>query len=85
MGDQMAEAFAPFENYIECLARGDLDGYFTSILRDDKLLVPGIEMSTDPILLLHGIGDHCSMDRINELFSGGTVYFLSIFRIHGTR
>jgi hypothetical protein len=63
---------------MECLALGKLDAYLDSVHRTDKLLVPGIEMSTDANLLLHELGQRCDMRKITQLFSGGTVYIVSI-------
>ena len=74
----MATAFQPFEEYIEYLAKGKLDAYLDSVRRDDKPSVPEIEMSTDPSLLLHELGIRTDMKKIQELFSGGTVYLVSI-------
>ena len=75
MQARIARAFEPFEQYIEYLATGKLDGYLDSVDRKDKLTVPGLIMSTDPHLLLHGLGKFTNQEhqeRIGRLFRPGT-------------
>jgi hypothetical protein len=78
MSEKMALAFKPYEQYIRLLAVGKLDGYLDKLDRDSKLSVPGIVLSTDPNLLLHDLGRYVDMERIKQLFSGGTVYLFGI-------
>jgi hypothetical protein len=78
MEETMATACQDFEEYFEYLAEGRLDAYLDSVCRDDKCSVPGIEMSTDPNLLLHELGTRADMEKIGNLFSSCTVYLVSI-------
>ena len=70
----LEDAYAPFSNYIEYLADGRLDGHFTSNCRSAKTCIPGFIMSTDPNLLLHGIGVFVDHQKIQALFGNHTVY-----------
>jgi hypothetical protein len=72
----MTSSFAPFETYIKYLATGKLDGYLNSTRPEDKCSVPGVVLSTDPQLLLHGLGKHPDMERIKRLFVPGTVFVI---------
>jgi hypothetical protein len=72
----MTGSFAPFQTYINHLAKGKLDGYLDSTRLEDKHSVPGIVLSTDPQLLLHGLGKHPDMKRIERLFVPGTVFVI---------
>jgi hypothetical protein len=72
--DRMKVAFKPFEQYMDFLADGSLDGYFNSIYPDGKTAVPGIMMSTDINLLLHELGQHVDQKRVETLFEPGTTY-----------
>ena len=75
MQARIARAFEPFEQYVEYLATGKLDGYLDSVDRKDKLTVPGLIMSTDPHLLLHDLGKFTNQEhqeRIGRLFCPGT-------------
>jgi len=78
----LRSAFAPFEEYIQLLARGKLDGYMDSLQRKDKLPVPGMFLSSDIHLLIHDIGkpDRVDEGRVKALFSKRTVFvdFLSL-------
>jgi hypothetical protein len=72
----MIGSLAPFTTYIDYLAKGKLDGYLDSTHVRDKPSVPGIVLSTDPQLLLHGLGKHPDMERIKRLFVPGTVFVI---------
>ena len=64
----MAAAFAGFEEYIEYLATGKLDGYLDSIRPEDKLKMIGVDLPLNPILLIHDLGKHPNHERIKDLF-----------------
>jgi len=68
---KIASALKPFNQYIKYLAQGKLDAYLDSNLRGDKISVPEMEISTDPSLLLNGLGSDAG--AIKELFLPGTV------------
>jgi hypothetical protein len=78
METSMADAIKPFEQYIECLAQGKLDGYLDSNRRGDKVSVPNMTLATDPNLLLHDLGKQSNLERIKKLFVKDTVYVVSI-------
>jgi hypothetical protein len=80
---EMGSAFQPFREYIRYLAEGKLDAYLDAVDPDVKFVVPGINMSTRPNLLLHELGQRCDMKRIEQLFSQGTMYLISISCLHG--
>jgi hypothetical protein len=70
----MAAALAGFENYMEYLATGKLDGYLDSIRREDKVTDLEVHLPLDPILLLHDLGKHLDQERVRELFIHDTVF-----------
>lgn len=76
MATSMATAFKPFKQYLEYLARGQLDGYLDSNSRNDKVPVSGIRLSRDPNLLLHGLGKNVDMETTEKLFVRDTVYVI---------
>lgn len=65
----MSEAFQPFEQYIQYLAEGKLDGYLDSTRLEDKIAAPGV-------LLLHNLGNYQDQDRIKKLFIDDTMFVL---------
>jgi hypothetical protein len=73
----MTTAFAGFENYIDHLATGKLDGYLDSIRREDKVTDLKVHLPRDPILLIHDLGKHLDQERIRELFIKDTVFVTS--------
>ncbi|KAK2467977.1 hypothetical protein APHAL10511_000272 [Amanita phalloides] len=75
----MEKATQPFEEYIDYLAKGKLDGYLDSIGPEGKEADLFIR---EPTLLLHGLGggdlskeDH---GRLNKLFISGRTYLLCL-------
>jgi len=72
--ERMEIAFQHYEQYMDLLAAGKLDGYLNSNHRKDKVDVPDMIMSNDVNLLLHQLGEHVDKTRIEDLFSGGTMY-----------
>ena len=72
MQDRIALAFKSFEQYVEHLVMGNLDGYLNSVDPKDKLTVPGLRMSTEPHLLLHDLGKYTDQERVGRLFLPGT-------------
>ena len=77
----MLAAFQPFTRYITYLAEGKLDGYFDSIQPEKLVTDLEVRLPTQPILLLHGLGENTDMEAINSLFTSDTVFvvFLSSF------
>ena len=73
----MATAFAGFEDYIEYLATGKLDGYLDSIQREDKNTDLKVDLNLDPILLLHDLGKHVDQKRVECLFIKDTTLVAS--------
>jgi hypothetical protein len=73
----MVTAFEPFKTFIEHLAEGKLDAFLDSHCRTEKIALPGLQISTDPNLLLHGLGQSVDMERIERLFIQGIVYMVS--------
>jgi hypothetical protein len=71
---KMDEEFSPFENYIQNLADGKLDGYLDSIGREDKVSHPDVTISKDLFLLLHNLGKYLDEERINKLFIPATTF-----------
>ncbi len=67
----MTKAFEGFEEYIEYLATGKLDGHLDSIQPEDKLKKFGVNLPHRPILLIHDLGKHTHQERIKELFECG--------------
>ena len=72
----MDTAFAPFTEYVQYLAEGKFDAFLDSHCRRDKVCLPEFEMSTDPNLLLHGLGKFVDMKKIKKLFVDDTVYII---------
>jgi hypothetical protein len=72
----MAAALAGFENYIEYLATGKLDGYLDSVRPEDKVTDLDLEvyLPHDPILLIHDLGKHLDHERIRDVFIHDTVF-----------
>jgi hypothetical protein len=70
----MAAALDGFEQYIEYLATGKLDGYLDSIRREDKVQLIGVDLPRDPILLIHDLGKYPDQERIRDLFIHDTVF-----------
>jgi hypothetical protein len=77
----MTGSFAIFEKYINRLAKGELDGYIDSICREDKASIDGFVLSTDPQLLLHGLGKRPDHQRIKNLFTPATVSVIVTLQI----
>ena len=73
----MATAFAGFEDYIEYLATGKLDGYLDSIRREDKITDLNVDLNLDTTLLLHDIGKHVDQEQIQRFFIRDTVFVAS--------
>jgi hypothetical protein len=69
----MKAAFEPFKEYVQWLAEGKLDSYLNSICPEDKEEVPNVDVPKDLSLLLHDIGKHPDVERIEKLFVNGTV------------
>ncbi|KAF8338350.1 hypothetical protein F5887DRAFT_1137571 [Amanita rubescens] len=67
----MTKAFEGFEEYIEYLATGKLDGHLDSIQPEDKLKKFRVNLPHRPILLIHDLGKHTHQERIKELFERG--------------
>ena len=76
MEANIADAFEPFVQYIRYLAEGKLDGYFNSTRRQDRATDLPVIMSTDPILLLHDLGNRRDEERIQRLFVRGTMFVI---------
>ncbi|KAF8519086.1 hypothetical protein BU17DRAFT_90258 [Hysterangium stoloniferum] len=74
----MAPAIKNYENYIEYLAVGKLDGYLDSIRREDKVTDLKVMLPLDPILLLHDLGNHPDMVRVEQLFTRSTVHLFGV-------
>ncbi|KAF8498457.1 hypothetical protein BU17DRAFT_72319 [Hysterangium stoloniferum] len=74
----MAAAIKDFENYIQYLAVGKLDGYLDSIRREDKFTDLDVKLPLDPILLLHDLGNHPDKVRIKKLFIRDTVHLFGV-------
>jgi hypothetical protein len=74
---KMAIAFQPFEQYIERLATGKLDGYLDSIRHEDKVTLPGLYLPKHTNILLHDLGKYADQGRINKLFIEDTVFVAS--------
>ena len=73
--DAMLAAFEPFTKYITYLAEGKLDGYFDLSIQPEKLIIDlKVELPTQPMLLLHGLGENTNMEAINSLFIPDTVF-----------
>ena len=71
----MLAAFEPFTKYITYLAEGKLDGYFDLSIQPEKLIIDlKVELPTQPMLLLHGLGENTNMEAINNLFIPDTVF-----------
>lgn len=70
----MNATFEPFEEYIEWLATGKLDGYLDSIHYKDRIKVPNVDISNDLSLLLHDIGKFPDEERIKKLFINDTMF-----------
>jgi hypothetical protein len=66
--------FKPFEQYIEWLAEGKLDGYLGSIRHEDKIEVPNVDISNDLSLLLHDVGKFPDEERVRKLFIDDTKF-----------
>jgi hypothetical protein len=66
----MSAALAGFENYMEYLATGKLDGYLHSIRRKDKVTDLEVHLPLDPILLRK----HLDQEWVTELFIYDTVF-----------
>jgi hypothetical protein len=73
----MITAFDPFKTFIKHLAEGKLDAFLDSHCRTEKITLPGLQISTDPNLLLHGLGQSGDMERIEQLFIPDIVYVVS--------
>jgi hypothetical protein len=73
---RMASALEGFENYIQSLATGKLDGYFDPFRPEDQAIVPEVDLPLGPglILLLHDLGKHPNVERTRKLFSDETVF-----------
>jgi hypothetical protein len=69
----MNAAFKPFDEYIQWLAEGRLDGYLDSIRCEDKTKVPNVAISNDLSLLLHDVGKFPDKERIRKLFINDTM------------
>ena len=69
-------ATAPFQEYIDLLACGKLDGYMNSLQSEDKLAVPGMFLSNRIHLLVHDLGNPNRIDeeRVKKLFDKKTVF-----------
>jgi hypothetical protein len=74
--ERMETAFIPFEQYMDFIAEGKLDGYINSNDRKDKVTVPEMMMSTDVNLLLNQLGEHVDKTRMESLFDSGTTYVI---------
>jgi hypothetical protein len=70
----MNAALKPFNEYIQWLAEGRLDGYLDSIHREDKIKVPIVFIPNDLSLLLHDIGKFPDEESIKKLFVNDTVF-----------
>lgn len=77
MEAKLASSLEGFEKYIQCLATGKLDGFFDSIRREDKDIDLGVHLHFDPILLLHALGKYPNQERIDEMFTGDTMFVAS--------
>ncbi len=77
----MFDAFKPFTQYITYLAEGKLDGYFNPIQPEEWVTDLGVRLPTQPMLLLHGLGEDTDMEEIKNLFVSDTVFvvFLASF------
>ncbi len=77
----MLDAFQPFTQYITYLAEGKLDGYFDSIQPEKLVTDLKVELPTQPMLLLHGLGENINMEVVESLFTSDTVFvvFLASF------
>jgi hypothetical protein len=75
----LASSLEGFEKYIQCLATGKLDGFLDSIRHEDKDvdLEAVASLPLDPILLLHDLGRYPDQERINELFTGDTMFVVT--------
>jgi hypothetical protein len=69
---KMANAFLKYDQYIDGLAEGKLDGYMDSSTPVDY--VPPLAS----FLLLDRLGQHCDRERIGELFDPGTTVFVAM-------
>ena len=74
---KLASSLKGFEKYIQYLAAGKLDGFLDSIRREDKDIDLGVNLALDPILLLHDLGKYLNQERINEMFTGDTMFVAS--------
>ena len=74
---KLASSLEGFEKYIQYLATGRLDGFLDSIRREDKDIDHGVHLPLDPILLLHDLGKYPNQERINEMFTGDTMFVAS--------
>jgi hypothetical protein len=73
----MAAAFEKYESYIQYLAEGKLDGFLDSLKPEDNHLPDGLNGIRDrhgPFLLVHGLGQTCDTERIEELFCRSIVF-----------
>lgn len=70
----MAIALVGFEDYIDYLAIGKLDGYIDSIRREDKITDLKVHLPLDPSLLLHDLGKYTDQERVKKLFMHDTVF-----------
>ena len=69
----MLLALPPFTQYITYLAQGKLDGYLNSMQHEE--LVTDLEgLPTEPMLLLHDLGNNTDMKTIKRLFISDTVF-----------
>ncbi|KIL64994.1 hypothetical protein M378DRAFT_105538 [Amanita muscaria Koide BX008] len=83
--DAMLAAFKPFTKYITYLAEGKLDGYFDSIQSEKLITDLKVELPTQPMLLLHGLGENTNMEAINSLFTSDTVHLFAVSGAGKTR
>jgi hypothetical protein len=62
--------FKPFEQYIESLAKGKLDGYHNSIHHEDKIAVPNVDISNNLSLKTKLIGtrNHLTAHDLSTMF-----------------
>jgi hypothetical protein len=81
INDAMLAAFKPFTQYITYLAEGKLDKYFDSIQPEELVTDLEVELPTQPMLLLHGLGENTDREAIKSLFASETVFvvFLASF------
>ncbi|KIM43671.1 hypothetical protein M413DRAFT_443578 [Hebeloma cylindrosporum] len=72
----MDNAFKPFVKYIDCLAKGRLDGYFDA-LESEPIgadLEPGVSLPPKLLLLLHNLGMGKNDERVQRAFVSLTVH-----------